>query len=397
MAKGPRPGDGPVAASEGRRVGMLVAEAQEALAHARSEEAVLRIVADHACRMLQARLTAVWTPDMYGWLVPRATAGAAEEYAQGLKLSVRKDRPSGAGMAGVAFREGRIIALNTEGAPPPGMLPQRWEAWRRRAAVHGFRQVLILPLRYRGTSLGLLNCYLAGSGPPPPAAWEAVRGLAITATAALHGMYLREETMLTLAAALEARDAETLEHALRVSLYAERLAGELGVLDPQQLERIRWGALLHDVGKIGLPDTVLRKPGPLTPEEWGLVHLHPKIGYELIRRLAFLGDAREIVRCHHEHFDGSGYPRHLKGEEIPLGARIFAVVDAFDAITSDRPYRPARSCREAQVEIRRVAGSQLDPAVVAAFSNIPRPDWEDLRRRAEAGFYSRFRTGRATG
>lgn len=203
--------------------------------------------------------------------------------------------------------------------------------------------------------------------------------------------------MLSLAGALEARDDETEVHALRVSLYAERLAEELGIRDPEQLQRIRWGALLHDVGKIGLPDSVLRKPGPLTPEEWVLVRRHPQIGYELIRRLAFLGDAREIVRCHHEHFDGTGYPRHLRGEQIPLGARIFAVVDAFDAITSDRPYRPARSCREAQVEIRRVSGSQLDPAVVAAFSNIERPDWEDLRRRAEAGFYSRFRTGRATG
>ncbi len=394
MAKGPRPGDGPVAASEGRRVGMLVAEAQEALAHARSEEAVLRIVADHACRMLQARLTAVWTPDMYGWLVPRATAGAAEEYAQGLKLSVRKDRPSGAGMAGVAFREGRIIALNTEGAPPPGMLPQRWEAWRRRAAVHGFRQVLILPLRYRGTSLGLLNCYLAGSGPPPPAAWEAVRGLAITATAALHGMYLREETMLTLAAAREARDAETLEHALRVSLYAERLAEELGVLDPEQLERIRWGALLHDVGKIGLPDEVLKQAGKLNAAAWRVVRRHPGTGYELIRRLEFLGEARQVVLAHHERFDGTGYPRGLRGEAIPLGARIFAVVDTLDAITSDRPYRPAADYLRAAAEIRQGAGTQLDPAAGAAFERIREEQWTRLRRRARQGFFSRLRPRR---
>ncbi len=382
------------ARAESLRVESLLARAQEELARAESEEALLRSVAESAERILQARLSLVFTPDPDGWLLPRSVSGEAAAYPVGIRISIRPDRPEGRGPGGVAFREGRCIAMATTPPYPPGL---DFAPWAARAVAHRLRYIMVLPLIYQGATLGLLNCYLGQAVAPPAVAQEAVQALALTAAAALHGLSLREETMLSLAGALEARDDETEVHALRVSLYAERLAEELGIHDPEQLQRIRWGALLHDVGKIGLPDTVLRKPGPLTPEEWGLVHLHPKIGYELIRRLAFLGDAREIVRCHHEHFDGSGYPRHLKGEEIPLGARIFAVVDAFDAITSDRPYRPARSCREAQVEIRRVAGSQLDPAVVAAFSNIPRPDWEDLRRRAEAGFYSRFRTGRATG
>ncbi len=197
--------------------------------------------------------------------------------------------------------------------------------------------------------------------------------------------------MLSLAAALEARDDETETHALRVSIYSERLAEQLRVDAPETLQRLRWGALLHDVGKIGLPDAVLRKPGPLTPEEWRLVRRHPEIGHELVRRLDFLGDALNIVRFHHERYDGGGYPRGLRGEEIPLGARIFAVVDTFDAITSDRPYRRRRSYREALEEIRRAAGGQLDPTVVAAFGRVPPQEWEELRRRAEAGFFSRFR------
>jgi HD-GYP domain-containing protein (c-di-GMP phosphodiesterase class II) len=150
------------------------------------------------------------------------------------------------------------------------------------------------------------------------------------------------------------------------------------------------------VGKIGLPDAVLRKPGSLKPEEWLLVRQHPEIGRELVRRLDFLGDAAAIVLSHHERYDGGGYPEGLSGEEIPLGARIFAVVDTFDAVTSDRPYRRRRSYREAAEEIRCAAGSQLDPSVVAAFFRVPPGEWEELRRRAEDGFFSRFRHRRRT-
>jgi putative nucleotidyltransferase with HDIG domain len=195
--------------------------------------------------------------------------------------------------------------------------------------------------------------------------------------------------MLAMAASLEARDDETQEHALRVALYAERLAREMGIDDPEELQRLRWGALLHDVGKMGLSDAVLRKPGPLSRDEWQEARRHPETGYRLVGRLEFLGEAREIIRCHHERWDGQGYPRGLRGEDIPLPARIFSVVDSFDAITSDRPYRAARGFEEAWEELDRGAGGQFDPRVVQAFRRVDPAQWEELRRQAAGGWRRR--------
>ena len=127
------------------------------------------------------------------------------------------------------------------------------------------------------------------------------------------------------------------------------------------------GALLHDVGKIGVPDYILHKPGPLTPEEWDEMKRHPDIGNEMLKDIAFLSGAAAIVHAHHERFDGKGYPNGLTGEEMPLGARIFNVADAFDAMTTDRPYRKALSVAEAREEVLRNSGTQFDPEVVQSF------------------------------
>jgi putative two-component system response regulator len=134
------------------------------------------------------------------------------------------------------------------------------------------------------------------------------------------------------------------------------------------------GALLHDVGKIGVRDFVLHKPGRLTDEEWQEMRRHPVIGFEMLKDIAFLSGAAAIVRSHHEHFNGGGYPEGLSGQQIPLGARVFAVVDALDAMTSDRPYRKAMPWEEAKEEILRHSGSQFDPAVVEAFL-VTFDDW----------------------
>lgn len=182
--------------------------------------------------------------------------------------------------------------------------------------------------------------------------------------------------------ALDYRDTETQWHSRRVSLYARRLAEELGVTG-EALEVIEQGALLHDIGKIGVRDSILLKPGPLTPEEWVEMKLHPELGFRMLARIPFLAGASQIVLQHQERYDGRGYPAGLKGEEIVLGARVFAVVDTVDAITSDRPYRKGRPLQVAKDELRRCAGSQFDPAAVEAFLRVSDESWNAIRKTVE--------------
>lgn len=179
--------------------------------------------------------------------------------------------------------------------------------------------------------------------------------------------------------AADARDHETSGHSFRVALYAVALAKGLG-MNGEQIKAIEWGALLHDVGKMVVPDEILRKVGPLTDQEWHIMKQHPTWGFDMLAEVSFLqAAALEIIYSHHERWDGQGYPRGLAGESIPLPARIFAVVDTYDAITSDRPYRRARPHALAVAELQRVAGQQLDPVIVAAFSQLPEVDLRRLR------------------
>jgi putative nucleotidyltransferase with HDIG domain len=188
--------------------------------------------------------------------------------------------------------------------------------------------------------------------------------------------------------AADARDHETTGHSFRVAHYAVALARAMG-LRGEALQAIEWGALLHDVGKMVVPDDILRKMGPLTDDEWHIMRQHPTWGFDMLAEVGFLQQpALEIVYSHHERWDGRGYPRGLAGEGIPLAARIFAAVDTYDAITSDRPYRRAHSHHAALAEVQRVAGQQLDPRVVEAFSAIPEVELRRLRelcKRAHPG------------
>ncbi len=191
-------------------------------------------------------------------------------------------------------------------------------------------------------------------------------------------------TLEAMGDALDLRDAETEGHSRRVTAYTIALAREMG-LDTEQLRVIARGAFLHDIGKIATPDRILLKPGKLDPEEIEIMREHCARGYEMVRKIPFLREASEIVYSHQETFDGSGYPRGLRGEEIPLGARIFAIADTLDAMTSDRPYRKGRSFAEARQEIARCSGSQFDPAIVEVFLGMPEGLWHDLRREVERG------------
>ena len=189
-----------------------------------------------------------------------------------------------------------------------------------------------------------------------------------------------DSIVAVLCAALDLRDNVTHGHARRVCDLASVVAWQMG-LRKEEERRIEKAAILHDIGKIGVADAVLAKPGPLDNAEWAEMRRHPELGYRMLQRIDFLKDAAEIVHAHHEHYDGSGYPRGLKGDEIPLGARIFAVVDAYDAMTSYRPYRKARPHRKAVEEIVRNSGIQFDPDVVRAFLDAERRGLLDDKHR----------------
>lgn len=195
-------------------------------------------------------------------------------------------------------------------------------------------------------------------------------------SAELHSSYMA--TVRALSNAVEARDAYTSKHAERVTAYGIEVARAVG-LDCEG-HALEFGFLLHDIGKVGVPDAILYKPARLTEKERQLMAQHPLIGAEIVRDIEFLGDATDVVRFHHERWDGTGYPEGLAGEEIPLPARVFAVADVLDALTSDRPYRPASTLAVARDHIVAGSGGHFDPDVVAAFETIPDAVFERIAR-----------------
>jgi HD-GYP domain-containing protein (c-di-GMP phosphodiesterase class II) len=186
-------------------------------------------------------------------------------------------------------------------------------------------------------------------------------------------------TVRTLANAVEARDAYTGKHAERVAAYGLAIAhaGRMSIANDPEIE---FGFLLHDVGKVAVPDAILFKPEPLDAAERGIMERHPVIGWEILRDVDFLGEAKLVVRHHHERWDGNGYPDGLGGEDIPLAARVFSVADTFDALTTDRPYRPAMPLTDAQRIIGEGHGTQFDPAAVEAFQSVPDEEFERIKR-----------------
>ncbi len=294
----------------------------------------------------------------------------------GLKPSTRRhtDLRLGEGLAGTAGLERRTVTVTGRDAVAGGLVPARG------LTEEGFECYIAHPLVAKGQLLGVLEVFHREHMARGADWHDVLSALAAQSALALENANLVESLQRTntemLAAyertiegwsrALDLRDEETEGHSRRVTEQTVRLAEHFGIPE-EQIVHIRRGALLHDIGKMGVPDHVLLKPGPLTDEEWVLMKQHPDFAYELLLPIEFLRSALDIPYSHHERWDGSGYPRGLKGEEIPLSARIFAVVDVYDALTSDRPYRPAWERSRALDYLRENAGVLFDPRVVAEF------------------------------
>jgi len=254
-------------------------------------------------------------------------------------------------------------------------------------AQEGFRAYSALPLAAKGQIVGVLEVFYRSPRSLDPDALEFLSALAEQAAIIINNALLfesskRSSTELTLgyaatiegwSRALDLRDKETEGHSLRVTEMTLRLARAMGIGDAQ-LVQMRRGALLHDIGKMAIPDSILLKPGPLTEDEWVVMRRHPAYAHEWLAPIPFLRPALEIPFCHHEKWDGSGYPRGLKGEQIPLAARVFAAVDIWDALRSDRPYRKAWPVERVRSHIAELAGTHLEPRVVAAFLSLMEDD-----------------------
>jgi putative nucleotidyltransferase with HDIG domain len=187
-----------------------------------------------------------------------------------------------------------------------------------------------------------------------------------------------DDTIEALGSALDLKEPETAGHSQRVTAYTISIAKSVPV-PLQYLSVLARAAFLHDIGKMAIPDKILRKPGPLDDAEKLIMRTQCEIGYNMLTRIPFLSDAADIVLAHHEFFDGTGYPRGLRGEQIPLGARIVSIANALDAMLSDWPYRNALPMSHAYAEIRRCAGTQFDPKIVEVFLTIPENHWSELR------------------
>lgn len=188
-----------------------------------------------------------------------------------------------------------------------------------------------------------------------------------------------DATIENLMTALDLRDVETFGHSRTVAKYSLLLAGILGIKERSALDNIKKGALLHDVGKIAIPDSILKKPSSLSRQEWDKIKLHPTLGFGLIKEINLVKEIGNIILYHHERYDGNGYPSRLKRKDIPLEARIFALADALDAITSPRPYRKERGFETAKKEIQNNSGTQFDPKIAEAFCSLGLENWKKIR------------------
>ena len=365
----------PAAAPEGwskldELLSMLLSLQEHGVSHsgAVSREEFGRAVLDCACRLMKCERGSVmmWS-EKEGCLEIVAARSPLAEKSQRLFLK------PGEGVAGKAFASGQAVFVSDPAADPRYVAP----------AVADVEPFVSIPLMVKGKPIGVLNLH-AREGAESFSDYN-VKFLGILAgesAVMLHNMDLFDslqtfylEMVQTLARAVDSKDAYTHEHSDRARVKARRVAHEMGLPD-QMIRYVEYAALLHDIGKIGIDEAILLKPGKLTPEEYEQMKKHPIIGHQILSPVKYLGPVAQMVLYHQEWYDGRGYPEGLKGEEIPLGSRIVAVLDAWDAMTSDRPYRKALGRDVALGELKKGCGTQFDPKVVDTFLRLESSDWK---------------------
>jgi len=334
---------------------------------------VVSVVAQRVGNLIGAQFASVLLPDDQDrHLNIVASYNLSAEYVWTIN---RKRRiPIGFGPVGMAFSEKKPFAVNNVNSDVT------YAQWKHVASIQGYSSLVALPLLAKGESIGVICIYFAEPRELKNNEMNLLTTASNEAAIAIENSRMYENlqdafvgTIRSLAETIDAKDTYTRGHSERVSLYAEAIARGLG-LQGEKLQTIRYAGYLHDVGKIGIPDAILSKPGKLTMEEFNIIKKHPVLSEKILTPVNFPFPVQSIVRHHHERFDGNGYPDGLSGEENPLGARILFVADAYEAMTSDRPYRKALSTQMALGELERNTGSQFDPRVVEVFARIIRSE-----------------------
>lgn len=355
----------------------MVIEAGRVLGSEMDLNTLLGLIATEATKVVDADRSSIWIVDKKKNVLwtPVATG-----------ISRRLEVPIGTGLVGAVAQTKEMINI------PDAYQDERFDPSSDQSTGYHTRQILSVPMKnMRGDVTGVvqvLNQAQDSSFTKIDA--DLLTSLAGHAAIAVENAQLYDEiadsyrqTLLAMTSLLELRDQETENHSVRVVQFALRIAEEMGMTDSDQIHILELGATLHDIGKIGVSDTILLKPGRLTDAEYKVMQEHTTYGYEVLKNIPFIGDAALIVLHHHENFDGTGYPAGLVGEAIPLGARIFKAADVFDALAARRPYKEPWTYPQIREEFVKCNGTDFDPQVAEAFLKIPPADWESIRRRVE--------------
>jgi putative nucleotidyltransferase with HDIG domain len=375
------------------RIGELHAifEIDKAITSAIDLETVLQQIVQMSIGLLDAKISSIMLIDEESQeLIIAAAHGLSDSYISKGPVKV------GESIAGQVIQEGRPIAVNNITDDPRHLYADQ-------ARIEGLCSLLSVPLNLKDRVIGVLNIYTDEPHAFNPHEINLFTSLASQAAIAIENARLFEsleeiyiEVITAMASAIDARDAYTHGHSNRVTEYAVAIAEEMG-LSPAEVDIIRNASILHDVGKIGIKEDILKKPGRLTEEERREMEYHPFIGTKILQSVKLLEPVMPLVYHHHERFDGTGYPDGLRGEEIPQGARIISVADAFESMTSDRPYRKALPLEDAMAELRYGSGRQFDPRLVDIFMKLAENGKIDLEWSQSRVITLTDRIGRASG